>query len=240
MVASFQNCGGFEATSISQNSVLNSVSCEQGSADCFNLNPNFGVLSINETFLSDQPMIFYPNPDQFPRYEDPNYAVEFSYDFTWDGDGQCSFFHQPTGRIRFEILCTGEGTVRLFQRAQIPLSSEEVFLVEVQVVRGNESQSALDLTKEIPDWDTLPPTAETPVVRPPAPPSPPPTQFNGAELYRVHCAACHYPLATSEKMGRNFTQIDNAIRNNPQMRNIATLRALSEGEVRAIADALAR
>lgn len=237
----FQNCSGFETTSSSSSSVSGVFALLDGSSEA--MDPEFKIQTINDYFLVDQPMVFYPNPEKFPRYEDAAYAVEFSYNFTFDGDGECSFFNQKSGRIRHEIVCSGEGLLRLFQSAQVPLGALEVHLLEIRVVKGEGTQVALNASLEIPDWDTLPPTEESPVVapeQPVTPPAQPPVAQSGAQLYLTNCASCHYPLSTSEKAGRNFSQIKNAIMNNSQMRNIAGLRALSDPQIQAIADALVR
>jgi hypothetical protein len=58
---------------------------------------------------------------------------------------------------------------------------------------------------------------------------------DGAALYADNCASCHGPLATSEKLGRDASQIQDAINTVPAM---SSLSSLSQTDIQAIADAL--
>lgn len=66
------------------------------------------------------------------------------------------------------------------------------------------------------------------------PPPPPPT--DGQSLYANNCAACHGPLATSNKLNRSATQIQAAI--DAGTGGMDSLNGLTSIEVQAIADAL--
>ena len=66
---------------------------------------------------------------------------------------------------------------------------------------------------------------------------PPPTPTNGATLYTNNCSGCHGPLATSSKLNRTATQIQNAI--NANAGGMGGLSGLTATQVQAIADALA-
>ena len=58
---------------------------------------------------------------------------------------------------------------------------------------------------------------------------------NGLALYQQHCADCHFPIETSEKLSRTATQISQAIARIGVMKK---LNFLSEGEIAAIAKSL--
>lgn len=58
----------------------------------------------------------------------------------------------------------------------------------------------------------------------------------GKTLYLQHCAGCHGPFDTSDKLGRTFSQINLAIQSVSQM---SQLSGLNLAQVRAIATALA-
>ena len=60
----------------------------------------------------------------------------------------------------------------------------------------------------------------------------------GVQLYAVACSSCHGNLNVSEKRNRSAIQIQNAIDNDNNMRNIPALQRLTPAEVQAIADVL--
>jgi mono/diheme cytochrome c family protein len=67
--------------------------------------------------------------------------------------------------------------------------------------------------------------------------APSPTPTDGPTLYTTYCSGCHGPLATSSKLGRTATQIQNAINSNTGgMGTFSTI--LSAANIQAIADAL--
>ncbi len=59
--------------------------------------------------------------------------------------------------------------------------------------------------------------------------------LDGAALYGQYCAGCHGPLATSSKLGRSASQIQDAINSIPMM---SSLKSLTTAQINAIADAL--
>lgn len=63
----------------------------------------------------------------------------------------------------------------------------------------------------------------------------PPVAYDGVALYGTNCAACHNPLASSTKKGRNYQNIFDAIQVVPSM---ISLKSLNEGQLNAIASAL--
>lgn len=63
-------------------------------------------------------------------------------------------------------------------------------------------------------------------------------KLNGEELYGIHCASCHQPLAQSSKKPRSASQITNAIKGIEQMKEMPSLVALTDGQIKLIADAL--
>ncbi len=60
---------------------------------------------------------------------------------------------------------------------------------------------------------------------------------NGAALYNTNCSGCHGPLASSAKLGRTATQIQNAINSNKG--GMGYLNTLTAADIQAIAAALA-
>ena len=48
-------------------------------------------------------------------------------------------------------------------------------------------------------------------------------QYDGKNLYAIHCSACHGPLETSQKQGRTLSQIQAAIASQPAMKFLTTL-----------------
>ncbi len=60
--------------------------------------------------------------------------------------------------------------------------------------------------------------------------------LDGAALYGQYCAGCHGPLATSSKLSRSATQIQDAINN---LGIMSSLKSLTSAQVQAIAAALA-
>lgn len=68
--------------------------------------------------------------------------------------------------------------------------------------------------------------------------TPPPPSTDGATLYANNCASCHGPLATSSKLNRTATQIQNAINANAGG-VMGSLSGLTSTQISAIATALA-
>lgn len=66
--------------------------------------------------------------------------------------------------------------------------------------------------------------------------TPPPPVTDGATLYTNNCSNCHGPLATSSKLNRTATQIQNAINSNTG--GMGGLSSLTSTQVSAIASAL--
>ena len=64
-----------------------------------------------------------------------------------------------------------------------------------------------------------------------------PNAIDGAALYASSCQSCHGPLASSSKLGRTATQIQNAI--NANTGGMGALSSLTSAQVSAIATALA-
>ncbi|NTU42309.1 MAG: hypothetical protein HGA78_04505 [Nitrospirales bacterium] len=64
------------------------------------------------------------------------------------------------------------------------------------------------------------------------------TTINGGQLYTDNCAACHGALATSAKKGATYARIAMAIANQSPMNQMASLKALTDDEIHAIAKAL--
>ena len=62
-----------------------------------------------------------------------------------------------------------------------------------------------------------------------------PLVIAGTKLYANNCASCHNPISNSYKLNRTPTQIQDAIKNVPQM---AHLKTLSPSEINSIAQAL--
>lgn len=60
--------------------------------------------------------------------------------------------------------------------------------------------------------------------------------LDGVALYTQNCASCHGPIATSSKIGRNLSQVNNAIAN---VSSMAGLSFLTTAQRQAIVDALA-
>ena len=66
---------------------------------------------------------------------------------------------------------------------------------------------------------------------------PPPAPADGATLYTSNCSGCHGALASSTKLNRTATQIQNAINSNTG--GMGSLTSLTTTQIQAIADALA-
>lgn len=96
-------------------------------------------------------------------------------------------------------------------------------------------------TKAVPDPAFSPAAAvtPTPVVKPTPVVTPiPGATPDGAALYATHCASCHNPLATSGKLNTTAAKIKAAITGNVGNMGSASLRALTDVEIQAIATAL--
>jgi len=59
--------------------------------------------------------------------------------------------------------------------------------------------------------------------------------LDGGALYGQYCAGCHGPLATSQKLGRSASQIQDAVNSVSMM---SSLKSLTTAQINAIADAL--
>lgn len=59
--------------------------------------------------------------------------------------------------------------------------------------------------------------------------------INGATRYTNNCAGCHGALAATNRKGSSFTDIKTAIANNPNMSGVASLKNLTDEELKAIA-----
>ncbi len=63
-------------------------------------------------------------------------------------------------------------------------------------------------------------------------------KLTGEELYGIHCASCHQPLAQSSKKPRSASQISNAIKGIEQMKEMPSLMSLSAQQIALISEAL--